>query len=285
MRKILFILFFLFFIQSVSYSAITTPPAYHTTSATEVWDQTAVLTLGGTITVPSSTNGIMIVRLNTIALDFGGAVTVAWGAQSLTKLRGDFSSVGGGRDPGTEIWYVVAPTAATAAFLITLNGSPTATHIAHCSIDVFEGVDQSTPSDETGGEGLTQTTGTTITDSITTTTAGALIIGTIANKATNTSGSGGVTPDTGQTEDYDADITGATDYLSTAGGYETIASPGAESMGWSSLVSDDSTISLMALKPASASTAIKTINGLAKASVKTKKGLAIASVKTINGLA
>ena len=88
MRKILFILFFLFFIQSVSYSAITTPPAYHTTSATEVWDQTAVLTLGGTITVPSSTNGIMIVRLNTIALDFGGAVTVAWGAQSLTKLRG-----------------------------------------------------------------------------------------------------------------------------------------------------------------------------------------------------
>jgi hypothetical protein len=37
--------------------------------------------------------------------------------------------------------------------------------------------------------------------------------------------------------------------------------------------------------PATPASAIKTINGLAKASVKTYNGLAIASVKTINGLA
>lgn len=41
----------------------------------------------------------------------------------------------------------------------------------------------------------------------------------------------------------------------------------------------------LAVRPAGASSAIKTVNGLAKASVKTFNGLAIASVKNINGLA
>lgn len=41
----------------------------------------------------------------------------------------------------------------------------------------------------------------------------------------------------------------------------------------------------IAFKAAGASSAVKTINGLARASVKTVNGLAIASVKTINGLA
>ena len=231
--------------------AIATPPAYHTTSADEAWDQTGVTSLGGTITIPSSSNGVMIVRIATMALDFGGASAVTWDGQSLTKIRSDISNPDGGRDPNSEIWYLIAPNAATGTFTTALNGDPTVTHVAHCSIDVFEGIDQSSPLDETGGEGTNQTSGTTITDSITTSTAGALIIGVVANKSTNTSGSGGCTPDTGQTEDYDLDIAGATDWLTPIGGYEIISSPGAESMGWSSLVSDDSTISLAAFKPAS----------------------------------
>jgi hypothetical protein len=42
---------------------------------------------------------------------------------------------------------------------------------------------------------------------------------------------------------------------------------------------------ILAIAPPSTSSAIKTVDGLAKANIKTRNGLAIASVKTINGLA
>lgn len=78
-----------------------------------------------------------------------------------------------------------------------------------------------------------------------------------------------------------------TDFVKTFDNNGDITPAGAYSMTvtfTSSATSPKSSI-IHSIAPAPVTSAIKTVNGLAKASVKTVNGLAIASVKTINGLA
>jgi hypothetical protein len=82
--------------------------------------------------------------------------------------------------------------------------------------------------------------------------------------------------------------TGVTNDRTNSNASVGIGDSGPESVGtishtWSGGGSDGS-IAGIVLEPA-ASSAVKTVNGLANASVKTVNGLARASVKTINGLA
>ncbi len=141
---------------------------------------------------------------------------------------------------------------------------------------MYTGVKQTTPCSGTAVTNNGNTSSTQPTTTVTSTTSGNMVGDCMAMEP----GGGTIT------------ITSGTQRLNSAGGGGQagaggdIAAGGSVTITWGVPNSNTKWITVAAeILVAGASSAIKTVDGLAKASVKTFEGLAIASVKTINGLA
>ena len=133
----------------------------------------------------------------------------------------------------------------------------------------YTGCNQSTATDGTPGT-TSQNSGTTLTVTMTVTTTGSWVVAGMNNDQNDfTAGSGTtmrqVNPNYGLADSNGAVATGSQSLIAT---YPSGRARGA----------------IATILPVAATSAIKTIDGLAKASVKVVNGLAIASVKTWNGL-
>lgn len=161
-------------------------------------------------------------------------------------------------------------------FVSTVSGRPAGVMAA------FSGVDQTTPIEQAtettpSGAGTAYTTGT-----ITPTKDNCMIL-VLLYGYISAAGTLSFTPDASYTERFDipntnngAGIEGQT-LLQTSAAAATGTGTASTSVTRYDVI--------LAIRPAATSSAIKTVEGLAKASVKTVQGLAIASVKTIEGLA
>lgn len=190
-------------------------------------------------------------------------------AFTLEKAMG--GSGGTGQPNRIEIWYLKNPTATTADVIADF-----AAGINESTLTVYRlsGADTTTPINGTS-DGDTDN-GWAPAMSITTDTDSCFIIGGLCSEADIT-GVG-----TGQTSDSDfVDQS----YENTVASSEAGGTAGAQEHSYNMNNSSPYAQACVAIKPGSAGSSIKTINGLAKASVKSVNGLAIASIKTFNGLA
>lgn len=208
---------------------------------------TACSSLTVSVTVGSGAD-FLVCGIHSFVDGDGTATGVTYNTtETLTQVRQDLA-VSGGRDPASEIWYLVAPSVTTANVAITLA---TTNHVAAATCLVLSGVDQTTPMDETGGEGSVDPTGVSHSDTIDTATANAWVFQSVSGKGA----AAGITQDNGQTELTDTDTAGAAETLAWSDAYlGPIATPGTNTLGVSSMFADDICLSLAAIKPAAAAT-------------------------------
>lgn len=165
------------------------------------------------------------------------------------------------------LYYLVNPATGTNTISITVSTSST----VHAGFASYTGVDLTSPIDGTDTASLTEGAGSTIVETIVSTANNCWMcafsgLQRASTASTNSTERGGVSGG-GKYYDSNGAITPAGSFSMT----QNIASNG------------PATGVAFTFKPATS--AIKTVGGLAKASVKTVGGLAIASVKTIGGLA
>lgn len=206
----------------------------------------------------------------------GGASGVTADGNAMTLVTNSFVGYDDSSyDPSCEWWGRALGTTSAGSIDVVVTYRTQSTRPASIVAYFLSGVDQSTLTEavETGG-----TIATSITDSITTTSENAYLLQVNSGKGASTP----ITPDNSQTETLDIDITATETYWYWAG-YKDAGASGAETMGVSSIASDNSVQSVIAVKPA-ATTQIKSVNGVAQAQIKSVNGVAIAQIKTVEGV-
>ena len=174
----------------------------------------------------------------------------------------------------TALYYLIAPTTGANNVVVTATVAGAATiDDMFAQASSYTGVDQSTGVDAYGSGGGY---GKTATASVTTVADNCEVVDSVMKYA-----AGAVTKGASQTllSSDASNSNGGSSYLTTL---KTPA--GSVSHTWTWAADADWSHCAASFK-AAATTAIKTVNGLAQASVKTINGLAIASVKTFDGLA
>lgn len=150
---------------------------------------------------------------------------------ALTKIRSDYIT-----DNGTELWYLVAPATGANNIVVTMTAVVDGLFGAGMS---FTGVDQSNPIDANAG---TTTTGTSISQNITTVAADAMIVNIVHHYASTVV----LTPDADQTERFNTPTTGDNDQ---AGGTRLVTTATSYTTSWTADASDGMTLSIASLKP------------------------------------
>lgn len=183
----------------------------------------------------SGSDRILIVGTSTES-DTGGhtAQTVSgitYNGVALTKIRSDYIT-----DNGTELWYLVAPSTGANNIVVTMTAVVDGLYGAGLS---FTGVDQSNPIDNHNG---TTTTGLSISQSITTNVADAMIV----NIVQDYNSAAVFTPDGDQTQRFNAATTGD---FTTAGGTRLVGAAGSYTTTWTSDINDGKEMSIVSLKP------------------------------------
>lgn len=196
----------------------------------------------------TGSNLVLIVGTSTES-DTGGhtAQTVSgitYNGVALTKIRSDYIT-----DNGTELWYLVAPATGANNIVVTMTAVVDGLFGAGLS---FTGVDQSNPIDNHAG---TTTTGTSISQALTTNVADAMIV----NIMQHYNSSVVLTPDADQTQRFNTPTTGDNDQ---AGGTRLVTTATSYTTSWTADISDGMTLSVASLKPLVASVTIKTLASL-----------------------
>lgn len=188
----------------------------------------------------TGTNLVLIVGTSAES-DTGGhtAQTVSgitYNGVALTKVRSDYIT-----DNGTELWYLIAPATGANNIIVTMTAVVDGLFGAGLS---FTGVDQSNPIDNNAG---TTKTGTSISQSITTNVADAMIV----NIMQHYNSSAVLTPDADQTQRFNTPTTGDNDQ---AGGTRLVTAATSYTTSWTTDISAGMTLSVLSLKPYVAST-------------------------------
>jgi len=167
-------------------------------------------------------------------------------------------------------FYMIAPDTGTHDMVVTIDGTTT---WLRGVVATYQGVAQTSPVDVS--DSVESTAGTTQTLALTTTVDNTWLVGLFdAVSAGITAGSNTV---------LRAACTNDEPVHADSNSAQTPA--GSHSLNFTESGSGNRKFILgAAIKPATASSSIKSINGLAQASVKSVNGLAIASVKSFNGL-
>lgn len=221
-------------------------------------------------TISSNTNGLLLVGfLENKSTTTDLCTGVTYNGVSMTKLKGNAATGGFGY---YSIYGLLTPDTGNHNIVISFSATPEY-GIRACS-SAYTGVAQTGLPDATGFVGAN--TGTSRTLSITTVADNSWVFGYAEHDAATITASTGFNELDAQDNYFKSgDSNGA---ITPAGSYSmsvTFSSSGYYCM-----------MQGVSFAPYTTPTsAIKTINGLAKASVKTVNGLAIASVKTFNGLA
>lgn len=213
------------------------------------------------VTVASNSNRMMIMGFG--HYQSGNNISGAtYNGDALTVIKAQAGSFG----ERAGLWGLVAPDTGTNSFVISGNDSWTGYGV----ISVYD-VDQTLPATTGGASGDSSTASA----SLTTTVANAWVVAAFGCEPTPT-----MTTSSGV---EDMKEQGAS-YQNAEMHHVLKATAGSQTMSCSLSYGARWNVALCQLKPYVATSAIKTVDGLAKASVKTVNGLAIASVKTINGL-
>jgi hypothetical protein len=172
----------------------------------------------------------------------------------------------------TSMWSLIAP--ATGANTVSCDLSGSSRVIAGAVS--FSGADQT----DLVEAAVTSTidTNNTATQDITTITANSIVVDCVTSVISD-----GNLPTVGAGQTSRWNIKLASGNYHGVGSTEPTTSPATVTMSWTFAGTPRHALAAVAVKEA-ATSAIKTINGLARASAKTVSGLAIASVKTWNGL-
>lgn len=186
-------------------------------------------------TTTTASDRVLIVGTSTES-DTGGhtAQTVSgitYAGAALTKVRTDYIT-----DNGTELWYKIAPATGANDIVVTMTGTVDGLFGAGLT---FSGVDQTTPIDNHAG---TTTTGTSISQALTTNVADAMIV----NIMQHYNSSAVLTPDANQTQRFNTPTTGDNDQ---AGGTRLVTTATSYTTSWTADISDGMTLSVLSLKP------------------------------------
>lgn len=172
---------------------------------------------------------------------------VTYNGDALTHIRTDVYSTGGERQ-GNSAWYRIAPDTGSNTITVTMAGT-----VDNCDIYAicFTGADQTSPID--ANDGLVQQGSTVdpITKSITTVAADCYV----ASAMNFWSGGGGAVDEVYMTEFANTHIG------SNVGAYSGTHSAGSVTHSYSRGSADEGVITLVSVKPLSATTAIKDMIG------------------------
>ena len=168
---------------------------------------------------------------------------ITYNGVALSHVRSDYIT-----DNGTELWYLIAP--ATGAHNIVVTPTAVVDGLFGAGLS-FTGVDQTNPIDNNDG---TTTTGTSISQALTTVAADAMIV----NIMHHYNSSAVLTPDADQTQRFNTPTTGDNDQ---AGGTRLVTAATSYTTSWTTDISDGMTLSVLSLKPAGVSTSVKDLIG------------------------
>lgn len=218
--------------DTVSTSSNSTDPTSLTWSHTTTTDANRILIVGTSVESDSSGHTAQTVS------------GITYAGVALTKIRSDYIT-----DNGTELWYLVAP--ATGANNIVVTMTAVVDGLFGAGI-TFSEVDQTNPIDNNAG---TTTTGTSISQNITTVATDAMIV----NIMHHYNSSAVLTPDGDQTQRFNTPTTGDNDQ---AGGTRLVTTATSYTTSWTTDISDGMTLSIASLKPhVAVSTSIKDLIG------------------------
>ena len=273
MRRIVLLVTLMFAWQTFAFSAITVGNKSNTTGVSQ--EAVTSQTWSHTVAVASNELCVMCgITDDTDASPSIGIDSITYNSVALTK-RVEINSVSGGTDPETHIWTLDGPSTGANNIVVSYASGNTM-KVAMCHAIDFGGVDQGT-SQDTAAVSSADAGGGTVTQAIVTATNGAMIV-----SATHCKVVGTAVVDASQTEIYETEVDGVTNDGELSSSYESKVTAGSDTQSFTGFGADDATIGVIALRPST--TAIKTVNDLAKASVKTVNNLAISSVKSIKGL-
>jgi hypothetical protein len=191
-------------------------------------------------TTGSGSNRIMIVGVSVkFTAGTEHVVSISYGSQSLTFLRGDNSS----NSVRSEIWYLIAPSTGTHTVTVTLSTSQKA---AGGSV-TYSGVSQTAPTvaNSTGANGTSNSPSASITLS----TANTFLVGNLAIRLSSNSAPT-VTEGSGQTTRWDNASTYNTSSNNRGHGSEMGPVTGSQTMSWTLNASANWAVSIVALIPA-----------------------------------
>ena len=208
-----------------------------------------------TTTVLSGAN-FMVCMTAGLVDGFNAVSSLTFSGTTLTALRQDRAIVAN-YDPSSGIFYLVNPPVGTYGLVVNL-GASAREGVAVTSL-ILSGVDTVTPMDVAGGVGRTQTSGTSLSNTITTVATNAWIIQSVSDKGSTA----GITQDNGQTEIADAEVVGTNATISYAFSYlGPVATPGSQTLGVSSLNNVGSTMSLASIKPSATTISSMALMGI-----------------------
>lgn len=186
-------------------------------------------------TTTTSSNRVLVVATSTESDTSGHTAQtvsgITYNSVALTKVRSDYIT-----DNGTELWYLVNPATGANNVVITMTGTVDGLFGAALT---FSGVDQTNPIDNNAG---TTTTGLSISQSITTNVADAMIV----NIMQHYNSSAVLTPDADQTQRFNTPTTGDNNQ---AGGTRLVTTAGSYTTTWTTDINDGMTLSIVSLKP------------------------------------
>lgn len=168
---------------------------------------------------------------------------ITYAGVALNHIRSDYIT-----DNGTELWYLIAPATGANNIVVTMTAVVDGLFGAGLS---FTGVDQTNPIDNNAG---TTTTGTSISQALTTNVANAMIV----NIMQHYNSSAVLTPDADQTQRFNTPTTGDNDQ---AGGTRLVTAATSYTTSWTADINDGMTLSVLSLKPAGVSTIVKDMMG------------------------
>lgn len=168
---------------------------------------------------------------------------ITYAGVALSHIRSDYIT-----DNGTELWYLIAPATGANNIVVTMTAVVDGLFGAGLS---FTGVDQTNPIDNNAG---TTTTGTSISQALTTNVANAMIV----NIMQHYNSSAVLTPDADQTQRFNTPTTGDNDQ---AGGTRLVTTATSYTTSWTTDINDGMTLSVVSLKPSGVATSIKDLIG------------------------
>lgn len=168
---------------------------------------------------------------------------ITYAGVALNHIRSDYIT-----DNGTELWYLIAPATGANNIVVTMTAVVDGLFGAGLS---FTGVDQTNPIDNNAG---TTTTGTSISQALTTNVANAMIV----NIMQHYNSSAVLTPDADQTQRFNTPTTGDNDQ---AGGTRLVTTATSYTTSWTTDINDGMTLSVVSLKPSGVATLVKDLIG------------------------
>lgn len=203
-------------------------------------DQTS-RTLSG-FTVPSGTDRLLVVKAAFRDASLRSVSSITYGGVSLTRAGG----AGAGGQYIADLWYLVAPTVGSGDVVVTFSGQVFRSAIF---VEVYAGVNQSTPIDATGGAATG--TGTSFAPSTTVVTSGAALSSVAWSNIASAGASALTAPSPATAINY-AGESQSTDAAGSA--WNSSVSTGSQSISWATTGSETYSAFTVALRPAGGAT-------------------------------